>query len=155
MTMASVLLASFLLVIRARTTHAFATARKWTMSDNRSFRTEVHIPVWPEHCRVDYASSFFLLGSCFSDHISRRLERAKLPTSLNPSHGARSPVRIGGKGGGSVAFLQAVGVKSVGILLVGSTQSRGRYRSHEWLPSFEAFVSLEVCARVCMPRSSF
>lgn len=103
MVVASVLLASFVLL----KAHAFSGAgvhsstsrsgrrpahaatrltRKWMM-DNRSFRTEVHIPVWPEHAQLGYADSFFLLGSCFSDNISQHLKRAKLPTSLNPAHG--------------------------------------------------------------------
>lgn len=66
---------------------ATGAATKWTM-DNRSFRTEVHVPVWPEHAQLGYQDSFFLLGSCFSDNISTHLRRAKLPTSLNPAHGA-------------------------------------------------------------------
>ena len=44
--------------------------------------------MWPEHAQLGYADSFFLLGSCFSDNISKHLRRAKLPTSLNPAHGA-------------------------------------------------------------------
>eukprot|EP00752_Nemacystus_decipiens_P009174 g8195.t1 len=57
------------------------------MMDNRSFRTEVDVPVWPVHAQLGYADSFFLLGSCFSDNISNHLRRAKLPNSLNPAHG--------------------------------------------------------------------
>lgn len=69
-------------------THAVTSlARRWSMG-TPSFRTEVHVPVWPEHAQLGYADSFFLLGSCFSDNISQHLRRAKLPTSLNPAHGA-------------------------------------------------------------------
>ncbi|CAM9536645.1 unnamed protein product, partial [Hapterophycus canaliculatus] len=57
-----------------------------TMGTN-SFRTEVHIPLWPEHTQLGYEDSFFLLGSCFSDNIGGRLFRAKLRASVNPSHG--------------------------------------------------------------------
>ena len=65
---------------------ATSVARKWTMNGN-SFRTEVDIPLWPEHNQLGYADSFFLIGSCFSDNIDKRLAKAKLETSLNPAHG--------------------------------------------------------------------
>lgn len=61
-------------------------ARRCTM-DSTSFRTEVHIPTWPQHSQLGYADSFFLLGSCFSDNIGTRLSNAKFQTSINPSHG--------------------------------------------------------------------
>lgn len=71
----------------ASTSPATQQAGRWTMMSSNSFRTEVHIPMWPEHTQLGYADSFFLLGSCFSDNISAHLSRAKLPTSLNPAHG--------------------------------------------------------------------
>lgn len=54
---------------------------------NGSFRTEVDVPGWPEHTKMGYADSFFLLGSCFSENVGERLARAKLKTAVNPSHG--------------------------------------------------------------------
>lgn len=57
-----------------------------TTMDN-SFRTEVDIPVWPQHTQLGYADSFFLIGSCFSDNVGSRLRQAKLQTAINPSHG--------------------------------------------------------------------
>lgn len=70
-----------------RSRPAASLAREWTMGRN-SFRTEVDVPLWPEHTQLGYADSFFLIGSCFSDNIDKRLARAKLTTSLNPAHGA-------------------------------------------------------------------
>lgn len=63
-----------------------AQTRHCTMN-TASFRTEVHVPLWPEHTQLGYEDSFFLLGSCFSENIGGRLFRAKLPASVNPSHG--------------------------------------------------------------------
>ena len=54
---------------------------------NGSFRTEVQIPQWPPHLQLDYADSFLLLGSCFSDNMGSRLSQAKLQATVNPSHG--------------------------------------------------------------------
>lgn len=105
-----------------RSAHA-ATGRatKCTM-DNRSFRTEVHVPLWPEHAQLGYADSFFLIGSCFSDNISQHLRRAKLPTSLNPAHGALVVPLVGM----AVSCRRHAGmfvVSSVGMPLVGSMQN--------------------------------
>ncbi len=72
---------------RRPTLPAASLARKWTMGSS-SFRTEVDVPMWPEHTHLGYADSFFLIGSCFSDNIGKRLARAKMTTSLNPAHGA-------------------------------------------------------------------
>ncbi|CAN0466964.1 unnamed protein product [Ectocarpus sp. 12 AP-2014] len=72
--------------LNLHTRPATAQTRRCTM-DSISFRTEVHIPTWPQHSQLGYADSFFLLGSCFSDNIGTRLSNAKLQTSINPSHG--------------------------------------------------------------------
>lgn len=64
-----------------------ANTRMGQYSMDMSFRTEINIPPWPEHNRMGYSDSFFLLGSCFSENIGDKLSRAKLQTAVNPSHG--------------------------------------------------------------------
>lgn len=47
-----------------------------------SFRTVLPPRNWD--FKIDYPSKHFLIGSCFSEHIGTRLERAKFSTCLNP-----------------------------------------------------------------------
>lgn len=77
------------ITIRARCLPPARRGRTWVMGQrsSSSFRTEVEVIPWPSHTHVGYDDSFFLLGSCFSENIGKRLARQKLQSTVNPSHG--------------------------------------------------------------------
>jgi hypothetical protein len=56
------------------------------------FRTEIELPDYDFH--LSYTSTVTLMGSCFSDHMGRKLERYKFRSQSNPLGISFNPVSI-------------------------------------------------------------
>ncbi len=57
-----------------------------------NFRTEIDLPSYP--FRIGHRSPTLLLGSCFTEHVGRMLERYLFPVSVNPFGVTYNPLSV-------------------------------------------------------------
>ncbi|MBK8969295.1 MAG: GSCFA domain-containing protein [Lewinellaceae bacterium] len=74
----------------------------------KSFRTIV--PPWRAPFQLTHADPLLLVGSCFTEHIGRKLAEGKFDTLVNPNGIVYNPVSIAGTT--KLRFVEKLAIKN-------------------------------------------